>query len=106
MDITIKKRFDNLDIVTAFRELANMYLSQFEYSGCDGMYYLSVAVFAGVKDCTIQVYPNDKIRSVWIEVFNENGENELFAIDSIPFFIQKHILKRCANVLGVEIDIS
>ena len=107
MNLSITKHFENIDIVTAFQEVAKLNIPQLENAGC-GMYNLFVPIFEGMNDCIVQLYPNDKNHNVWILVYKDDGEHENLEIEDFPMCVQIQILKNYADALGVDniVDIS
>lgn len=101
MNLSIIKHFADIDIVTAFQEVAKLNIQQLEDAGC-GMYNLFVPIFEGMSDCIVQVYPNDEYHNVWILVYDEDGEHVDVLIEDFPTCVQKQILKNYMEKLHVS----
>lgn len=101
MNLSITKHFADIDIVTAFQEVAKLNITQLEDAGC-GMYNYCVPIFEGMSECIVQVYPNDEYHNVWILVYEEDGEHEDLEIEDFPTCVQKQILKTYAEKLHVS----
>lgn len=97
----ITKKFADIDIVTAFQEIAKLINPQFEYVGY-GMYNFFVPIFVGMNDCIVQLYPNDECHNVRILVYDENGELDDLDITDFPTCVQLQILKNYTKKLNVE----
>lgn len=101
LQITFKKSFPSIDIVTAFQEVAKANLAKLENGGC-GMFNLSVPIFVGACESIVQVYPNDEVHEVWVLIYDEDGEHEDMGIEEFPEHIQKTILLNYAKALEIK----
>lgn len=101
MNLSITKHFADIDIVTAFQEVAKLNIPQLEYAGC-GMYNLFVPIFEGMNNCIVQVYPNDEEHNVWVLVYDDDGEHVDVSIEDFPTCVQTQILKNYMEKLHVS----
>lgn len=108
MNLSITKHVENIDIVTAFQEVARLNIPQLEDAGCGMLYNLTIPIFEGMDNCIVQVYPYNKHHKVWILVHGENGEYEDIEINDLPKCVQTQILKNYVKILNVShmVDIS
>lgn len=98
MNLEIKRSLTNIDIVTAFQEVAKLNMNALEDCG-GGLYSVELPVFDGMSDAILQVYPNGEFNNVWCLMYEENETNGYMQISDFPYCVQKHILTKFIEVL-------
>lgn len=108
MNLSIEKHFADIDITSAFKELAKLAIDRFEDVG-GGVYSIWVSIFTG-ENSIIQVNPYDEegYSNVWVIVYNNKGENKKYTIEEFPQYVQEIILRQYTQVLKLTqfVDIS
>lgn len=101
MKLNITQTLSNIDITTAFQEVAKLNINALEDAGC-GMYNATLDIFSGEDTAILQLYPNNEYHEVWVLLYDEFGEHEDCEITDFPQYVQKIILKKFINYLGLD----